>query len=90
MAWRENVGRRENAIYLFNGYTYERKKRRKRISQEENVEINEQTLINNNTIIDKLYIKVKQIISKHIKKGPRKIPYYDFCLFFLYYNYNHP
>lgn len=51
---------------LLCGYTYERKKRRKRISQEESVEINEQTLINNNTIIDKLYIKVKQIISNSI------------------------
>ena len=44
-----------------------------------NVETNERTSINNNTIIDKLYIKVKQIISKYIRKGPRKIPYYDFC-----------
>lgn len=77
---RENVGRRETPYTCSTDIRVE--KEEARISQEESVEINEQTLINNNTIIDKLYIKVKQIISKYIKKGPRKIPYYDFYLFF--------
>lgn len=78
--WRgERECRKEgDAIYLLNGYTRERKGGSAYIS-EESVEINEQTSINNDTIIDKLYIKVKQIISKYIKKGPRKIPYYAFC-----------
>ena len=78
---RENVGRRETP-YTCSTDIRVKEKEEARISQEESVEINEQTSINNNTIIDKLYIKVKQIISKYIKKGPRKIPYYDFYLFF--------
>ena len=75
---RENVGRRETP-YTCSTDIRVKEKEEARISQEESVEINEQTSINNDTIIDKLYIKVKQIISKYIKKGPRKIPYYAFC-----------
>lgn len=53
------------AYILFNGYTYERKERRKRISQEKNAEQTTKELFNQQQAYYRQFIlKVKQKISK--------------------------
>ena len=83
IAWREkNVGGRRY-IPVQRIYVWKEGKEETYIPGEKNVETNEQTSINNSAIIDALYVKVKQIISKYKRKGSRKIPCYDLHLFLL-------